>query len=95
MNEILDRLVGAEQPGPLQRTLQTIGAQFADVLEITSDGVLVLNETGIVYANPAMGDLLGIPLRELQAQDFDWASLLDPTPWREKLHRITDPRGWR
>ncbi|MCJ7551363.1 MAG: PAS domain S-box protein, partial [Anaerolineae bacterium] len=78
MNETSVRPVNAVQPDPLQRTtLQAIGTQLADILETTSDGVLVLNETGIVYANPAMSGLWGIPLRELQAQGFDWTSLLD------------------
>jgi len=79
MNETPKGPAATEQPDRLQRTLQTIGAQFADILETTSAGVVVLNETGIVYANPAMSDLLGIPLRELLAQGFDWASLLSST----------------
>ena len=79
MEETADVPVEAVQPDSYQPALQSIGTHIADILETTSDGVLVLNETGIVYANPAMGELLGIPLRELQAQGFDWTSLLGST----------------
>ena len=67
------------QTNPFQQSPQSMGTHITGILETTSDGVLVLNETGIVYANRAMSDLFGIPLRGLKAQGDDWTSLLGST----------------
>jgi len=79
MNETPGKPGEAMQTNPFQQALQSIGTQITGILETTSDGALVLNETGIVYANPAMSKLWGIPLRELQVRGFDWTSLLRST----------------
>ncbi|MCD6287035.1 MAG: PAS domain S-box protein [Anaerolineae bacterium] len=79
MNETPGEPSETVETNPFEQALQSIGTQITDILEATSDGALVLNETGIVYANQAASELWGIPLRELQARGFDWTSLLRAT----------------